>query len=77
MSEPRRRIRLANVGGVLGELKVVYRKADRGEIDWQDARAATLVLREIRAALETSDLERRLADLEQAVNMQDRPRRAA
>ncbi len=56
--------RLDTVGGVVTELGRIYRLARRSELDMADAKALTYVLREIRCALEASDIERRLEALE-------------
>ncbi len=56
--------RLDTVGGVVTELGRIYRLARRSELDMSDAKALTYVLREIRCALEASDIERRLEALE-------------
>ncbi len=58
--------RLDTVGGVVTELGRVYRKARRGELDVGDATRLAMVLREIRCALEASDIEKRLEELEAA-----------
>ncbi len=66
MSE-KAKIRIAplnTVGGVVTELGRVYRLARRSELDMADAKALTYALREIRCALEASDIERRLEALE-------------
>ncbi len=55
---------LNTVGGVVTELGRIYRLARRSELDMADAKALTYVLREIRCALEASDIERRLEALE-------------
>ena len=55
---------LNTVGGVVTELGRVYRLARRSELDMADAKALTYVLREIRCALEASDIERRIEALE-------------
>ncbi len=55
---------LNTVGGVVTELGRIYRLTRRGELDMADAKALTYVLREIRCALEASDIERRLEALE-------------
>ena len=55
---------LNTVGGVVTELGRIYRLARRSELDMADAKALTYVLREIRCALEASDIERRLDALE-------------
>ena len=56
--------RLDTVGGVVTELGRIYRQARRGELDVGDATRLAMILREIRCALEASDIERRIADLE-------------
>ena len=68
MSEkPKIRIgRLDSVGGVVRELGRIYRRARRGELDVGDATRLAMILREIRCALEASDIERRLEMLEEA-----------
>ena len=55
---------LNSVGGVVTELGRIYRLARRSELDMADAKALTYVLREIRCALEASDIERRIEALE-------------
>ena len=55
---------LTTVGGVVSELGKVYRQARRGQIDTQDATRLAFILREIRVALESSDIEERLERLE-------------
>ena len=57
--------RLDTVGGVVTELGRIYRLARRSELDMADAKALTYILREIRCALEASDIERRLEALEE------------
>ncbi len=56
--------KLDSVGGVVTELARVYRQARRGELDMTEAKGLTYVLREIRCALEASDIERRIEQLE-------------
>ena len=56
--------RLHTVGCIVTELGKVYRLARRGELDLNDAKSLTYVLREIRCALESGDVERRLEALE-------------
>ena len=56
--------RLDTVGGVVTELGRVYRQARRGELDVGDATRLAMVLREIRCALEVSDIEKRFEALE-------------
>ena len=55
---------LDNVGGIVSELGKVYRQARRGQLDTQDATRLAFILREIRIALESSDIEKRLEVLE-------------
>ena len=67
MTEGTRKVRIGpldTVGGVVVELGRVYRLARRNELDMTDAKALTYVLREIRCALEASDIERRIEALE-------------
>ena len=67
MSDRKRKVQigpLSTVGGVVTELGRVYRQARRGDLDMADAKALTYVLREIRCALEASDIERRIEALE-------------
>lgn len=71
----RRRTRLKTVGHILSELGRQYRRADAGDIDWADAAHAARILREMRHALEASDIEQRLAALEAAAEADDSPRR--
>jgi hypothetical protein len=63
-----RRPALVTMGAVLTELARQYRRADRGEMDWQDAAATARILREIRQTIEGSDLEQRIAALEEAAS---------
>ena len=58
--------RLDTVGGVVVELGRVYRLARRNEMDITEAKGLAFVLREIRCALEASDIERRIEALEEA-----------
>ena len=58
--------RLDTVGHVVTELGRVYRLARRGEMEINQAKSLTYVLREIRCALEASDVEPRLEELEEA-----------
>ncbi len=69
MPDGARKIRIApldTVGGVCTELAKVYREARRGDLDMAEAKGLTYVLREIRGALEASDIERRIEALERA-----------
>ena len=64
--KPKVRIgRLDTVGGVVTELGRIYRQARRGEMDVGDATRLAMILREIRCALEVSDMEARLLAVEQ------------
>ncbi len=65
---------LSTVGGVVSELGKIYRAARRGQIDVTDATRLTYILREIRCALEASDIEKRLDALER---LETEPRRLA
>ena len=67
---------LITVGGVVSELGKIYRQARRGQLDTQDATRLAFILREIRIALEASDIERRLDALE-AIDTPPRLRRIA
>ena len=65
---------LNTVGGVVTELGRVYREARRGQMDVGDATRLAMILREIRCALEASEIEKRLGDLER---LETEPRRLA
>ena len=67
---------LTTVGGVVSELAKIYRQARRGQIGTQDATRLAFILREIRIALEASDIEDRLEVLE-GINPPPRLRRIA
>ena len=56
--------RLNTLGGVLVELGRIYREARRGELDKSDATKLATILREMRCALEASEIETRLKALE-------------
>jgi hypothetical protein len=62
-----RRVHLHTVGHVLTELGRQYRRADDGDLGWQDARAAAAILKEIRALIEGDALEQRIAAIERAL----------
>ena len=77
MAERKRRVRIGHlntVGGVVAELGKVYRHARRGEVDMAEAKALVYCLRELRCALEASDVERRLEELEEAAGQSWQPR---
>ena len=70
MAGKKRKVRIGpldTVGHVVTELGRVYRMARRGEMDMADAKSCTYVLREVRCALEASDIERRLDLLEDSL----------
>ena len=67
MAKRTRKVRigpLETVGHVVTELGRVYRLARRGELEMDEAKSLTYMLREIRCALEAGDVERRLEELE-------------
>lgn len=66
-----RQTRLRTVGNIKTELGKVYRRADAGLMDWQDACAASRILRELRQLIEGTDLETRIAALEAVVAERD------
>jgi hypothetical protein len=55
---------LATLGRVASELARMYREARRGEISAGDASKLASVLAVLRQCLEASDLEKRMAELE-------------
>ena len=55
---------LNSVGGVVTELGKVYRQARCGQLDVGDATRLAMILREIRGALESAEIEKRLDALE-------------
>jgi hypothetical protein len=60
-----RKPRLNTLGDVLKELATTYRMGVRGALDWQDARHASAILRELRHHMEATDVEERIRALEQ------------
>jgi hypothetical protein len=72
---PRRRIRLDSVAAIMTELAYVYRRAERGAMDWQDARHAAWILRELRSCIEGNVFEQRIAELQARVDAADAERR--
>lgn len=56
--------RLDRVGDIISEMGRVYRAARRGEIKPSDATKLTYCLTAIRQSIESSDLEYRIAELE-------------
>jgi hypothetical protein len=63
--KPARVGRLDTVGAVACELARLYRQARRGEIDVASASRLATILTALKGCLETADVERRIADLEQ------------
>ena len=57
--------RLDTVGGLVTEMARVYREMRRKELDSLEGARLVAALREIRCALEASDIERRIEELEQ------------
>ena len=55
---------LNTVGGVVTELGRIYRVARKGDMEIGEFKGLVYGLREIRCALEASDFERRLEELE-------------
>jgi hypothetical protein len=53
----------------MSELAYLYRRCDAGKMAWQDAAAASRLLREIRHIIEASDIEQRLKKLEVATGL--------
>jgi hypothetical protein len=66
----RPRIHIKTVGHVLQELSKQYRRADRGDLDWSAAAAASRVLREIRQTIEGDGFEARLAAMDARLDEQ-------
>lgn len=60
-----RRIDLSNLRDVRLELAHVYREMNAGRLESQDATRAAYVLRQIHDVIVTSELEKRLEELEQ------------
>jgi len=63
--------RLDTVSSVVTELGRLYRAARRGDVPIGDAAKLTYILTAIRAALETSSLEKRLDVLEEEMSDRD------
>jgi hypothetical protein len=59
---------LTTVGGVASELAKVYRQARREQLDITLASKLAGILAILRQVLETADVEKRLALIEEAVN---------
>jgi hypothetical protein len=57
--------RLDTIGSVRSELGRLYRAARRGDLDCLDATRLAVLLKEIRATIESHDIERRLVALEE------------
>ena len=67
MTLARRKVRIGpldTIGHVVVELGRIYRQCRRGDMDSKDATRLASILREIRTALEISDVERRIDALE-------------
>ena len=62
---PRIRLPLGTAQDVRKELARVYRAMKSGELQTQDGTRLAYVLTELRKAIETCDLERRIGELEQ------------
>jgi hypothetical protein len=60
--------RLTTVGEVAAELGRLYRLTRWGQVPTQDASRLAVILSAMRACLEASDLERRLTEMEAALN---------
>jgi hypothetical protein len=79
MSEPRERkraikiARLDSLDGVAAELGRVYRESRRSELDSSTAWRLSSILSVIAKTLETSVLEKRLNEIEQALLARERP----
>ena len=56
--------RLDSIGCVASELGKLYRASRHGDLDTLDATRLATVLREIRATIESDDIEKRLTVLE-------------
>jgi len=61
--------RLDTLGAVATELARVYREARRGSIASHDTRALVTALKELRATIESADLEKRLRTIELRLGM--------
>ena len=62
---------------VAQELARVYRQARTGELEGHETRRLVAALRELRACLEASDVERRIEDLEARFDAGERPATSA
>lgn len=67
--EARKRIRLQSVGDVADELAKLYREARSKRLDVADASRLANMLSILSRILETSELEKRVAELEQRGSM--------
>ena len=56
---------LNKMSGIMAEMGKVYREARRGELDIEKATKFTYMLREMRVALESTEIEKRMDALEQ------------
>jgi hypothetical protein len=79
MTEARERKRRVKIGrlntldGVVAELARVYRESRRNELDSSTAHRLAVILNFIGKTLETSQLEQRLNEIEQALLARERP----
>jgi hypothetical protein len=61
----RTKVRLATLGNVRGEMGIAYRSAVRGELTWEDLKAAIYALLAIARIDEGPLIEQRIAALEE------------
>jgi hypothetical protein len=59
----------------MGERRRLYKMGHAGEITWQEAGAASRVLRELRFCIEGGQIEQRIGRLEEALDEHDAARR--
>jgi hypothetical protein len=74
--ERKRRVkigRLDTLDGVVAELARIYRESRRNELDSSTAHRLAVILNLIGRTIETSELERRLNEIEQALLARERP----
>jgi hypothetical protein len=74
--ERKRRVkigRLNSIDGVVAEMARIYRESRRNELDSSTAYRLAAILRDIGKTIETSELERRLNEIEQALLARERP----
>jgi hypothetical protein len=79
VSETRERKRKVKIGrldtldGVVAELSRIYRESRRNELDSSTAHRLAVILNLVGKTIETSRLEQRLNEIEQALLARDRP----